>query len=772
MYVDFIEFQGGECYRCTICAGNPDFLSLSDAIKHENTPGHVPARRHLDRAPPPVALGPRFDHGEDVAEHVPNLPNFDTAGPVEQLSESLPAPSGTSVGDSAHTAQPDWHTLMDRWSSLPNAHFTVPGPALPSDPSSTVYDLFGAATDKWEESSDEGDENDPRVTHPETPEPFRHYFEELASPPPSPAPETPTFDPRCNEDAQEESDLLQIELPEAPENSWPFSGLQEELFCLMTAFPRAVFSKKELDVVRWFSAKCNLPGMPTQSTVQTRFENLTKLLGLESRLVQSKLGNYFAVNSLSSILKNEMANPLVRKDLVFFPQDGGKSMNRAANGRRWMEEVDASLAAPMVRKSLPFGHQDYFVHEPILASVAQTEGSSTIVPQAFMPTQFFQREDNLFARSHPLLPHDSGYVIDGDTHVELPLSSFLLPFPEFLSEHERYNLPSPDIIFGVRSASHPDRLQPWTEPLENPWRKKASGKVVRSMPIQLFCDDTSGNTSKKWNKHNSFLFTLAGLPCEQAQIPYNVHFLATSNIASPLEMLEAITEQLGEARNDGIVTYDCELGEDVIAVPWVYALQGDNPMQSELCSHIGMGGKFFCRVCHVRGKDKDRGKDDDGEIQRVAEFMQTLPSLQQQEAIAQRGTFSTIDDEASKTGVKDKYFSLFLSVMKEQRDKQRGSSSESGADFLQKLRQHMPERLFNPALFIPDLDANQDTPVEILHVILLGIVKYFWRDAVAHQTTEGKEILKARIDSLDVTGLGLDPLRGTALVQYAKSLFG
>lgn len=67
---------------------------------------------------------------------------------------------------------------------------------------------------------------------------------------------------------------------------------------------------------------------------------------------------------------------------------------------------------------------------------------------------------------------------------------------------------------------------------------------------------------------------------------------------------------------------------------------------------------------------------------------------------------------------------------------------------------------------------NQDTPVEVLHVILLGIVKYFWRDAVSRQTLSGKEVLKARIDSLDVSGLALSPLRGATLVQYAKSLTG
>lgn len=35
----------------------------------------------------------------------------------------------------------------------------------------------------------------------------------------------------------------------------------------------------------------------------------------------------------------------------------------------------------------------------------------------------------------------------------------------------------------------------------------------------------------------------------------------------------------------------------------VLALLGDNPMQSEFSCHIGLRGKFFCRVCGVKGKD-------------------------------------------------------------------------------------------------------------------------------------------------------------------------
>ena len=78
----------------------------------------------------------------------------------------------------------------------------------------------------------------------------------------------------------------------------------------------------------------------------------------------------------------------------------------------------------------------------------------------------------------------------------------------------------------------------------NPWRQCASGHHVLAYPILLYCDDTSGNQSKKWNKHNSYLFIPAGLSHDQMHYEYNVHFLATSNIAPPLEMLDGIVDQL------------------------------------------------------------------------------------------------------------------------------------------------------------------------------------------------------------------------------------
>lgn len=73
------------------------------------------------------------------------------------------------------------------------------------------------------------------------------------------------------------------------------------------------------------------------------------------------------------------------------------------------------------------------------------------------------------------------------------------------------------------------------------------------------------------------------------------------------------------------------------------------------------------------------------------------------------------------------------------------------------------------------LDPHQDTPVEILHVILLGFVKYLWRDVVQNQLknkANSLETLKIRLSSFDVSGLGISPLAGKTLVQYAGSLTG
>ena len=50
-------------------------------------------------------------------------------------------------------------------------------------------------------------------------------------------------------------------------------------------------------------------------------------------------------------------------------------------------------------------------------------------------------------------------------------------------------------------------------------------------------------------------------------------------------------------------------------IPVVLAILGDNPMQSEIACHVGLAGRFFCRVCRVKGREAgDSGGGESGDI--------------------------------------------------------------------------------------------------------------------------------------------------------------
>jgi hypothetical protein len=64
------------------------------------------------------------------------------------------------------------------------------------------------------------------------------------------------------------------------------------------------------------------------------------------------------------------------------------------------------------------------------------------------------------------------------------------------------------------------------------------------MPITLYCDDTSGNQSKRWNKHISFFFTLSGLAPYLTNQQFHCHYLTTSNVAGAMELATPIVGEL------------------------------------------------------------------------------------------------------------------------------------------------------------------------------------------------------------------------------------
>ncbi|KAK7027138.1 hypothetical protein R3P38DRAFT_3268099 [Favolaschia claudopus] len=568
--------------------------------------------------------------------------------------------------------------------------------------------------------------------------------------------------------------------------------------------PRSVFSQRQLDLFLWLLKVNEVNDVPSVKSMQTLNAALQKMCGVDSIMYNGALGHKYYVNSLPQIIAQEMANPKVRPHLSFYPEDSGPKLSEARQGERWLKELPDNQTTPMVR----IAERDYFIHEPAMLRNGE----------CCIPTRWFTKAGQLFGKCWQLQP----IVTDAVAAAE-----FLKNFPELRADVEsgfyhkpnpaNIHKPNPANIFHVYDEATQTTSE-WTHTdpkVGNPWRAKAEG-------------------CRKWNEHNSFLVTPAGLPREESQKEYNIHFLSTSNIAPPLEMLDGIVEQLDEAQENGIWAWDSVLNEPVLVIPEVLALLGDNPMQSEFACHIGLRGKLFCRACWVKGSDAnaadsaetpapaDRGESDaesvggsnegsvagsgdesdaagkkkkrakgKGKVQetltqmihRVTSFMkvnrlrnktETTERLKSYFAEASLvDTKTKIQNQRTESGVKDTYQLHFLEKMFESYRDKRGRAAKEAA--LSARIASLPKNITSPVWRIRGLDPHQDSPVEILHVILLGFVKYLWRDVVQVQLKNKdalKELLITRLTSFDVSGLGISPLAGKTLVQYSGSLTG
>ena len=76
-------------------------------------------------------------------------------------------------------------------------------------------------------------------------------------------------------------------------------------------------------------------------------------------------------------------------------------------------------------------------------------------------------------------------------------------------------------------------------------------------------------------------------------------------------------------------------------------------------------------------------------------------------------------------------------------------------------------------LYAGILNIHMDTPTEILHTVLLGVIKYFWgQTTLILEKLRSLDVFQSCLDSIDKNGLNVPSLNADYICHYKGSLIG
>ena len=212
--------------------------------------------------------------------------------------------------------------------------------------------------------------------------------------------------------------------------------------------------------------------------------------------------------------------------------------------------------------------------------------------------------------------------------------------------------------------------------------------------------------------------------------------------------------------NNSIVAFDIKDQEKVVLILYKLIVSGENLIQAKECSHGGLRCNYFCHICKVGGTNAKKKSD-----KRYIDIFQIyfklcltvvgwLLSFQCGELHTSKDTCSQIKHQIqlsmlsgrtekvrsaiSQSGIWDAATSMVINWLLELGmalwRRTAGKPTLPEVDIKVHLQNELDALLrgqliddwINTLLSIHGLNIHKDTPTEILHIILLGVVKNFW----------------------------------------------
>jgi len=101
------------------------------------------------------------------------------------------------------------------------------------------------------------------------------------------------------------------------------------------------------------------------------------------------------------------------------------------------------------------------------------------------------------------------------------------------------------------------------------------------------------------------------------------------------------------------------------------------------------------------------------------------------------------------------------------------SEQEIKQRLAQELDEHLAREPINTLLGMPRVNIHLDMPTEILHTVLLGVVKYFWGQTVwLMDKNKTMSMFHSRLSSLNTDSLNAPSLNADYICKYRGSLIG
>ncbi|OAV86099.1 hypothetical protein PTTG_30083 [Puccinia triticina 1-1 BBBD Race 1] len=533
---------------------------------------------------------------------------------------------------------------------------------------------------------------------------------------------------------------------------WPFRSKEHSIASLVIGYTHSIVSRSLYNhlklMFRLFGIK-----LPDWTTIRRAKADMRALLKMDVQYSKSIFNTPTYALSLKQILAQEIANPLVSPVLEFYPQDArGKDIYKLSQSWKWLEGLDSSsLGGEMWSKCVPLEFNPE-VNGPHLRLTIPGHTSFTSAHVLTIPVGDFFRD-------YKGIRGPEGLLLSGRCNGKL------------------YELGNNITLIHC---------------LPNPWRERAKGKIIRHMPITLYCDDTSGNQSKRWNKHISFFFTLSGLPPEMTNQQYNCHYLTTSNVAGAMELAVPIVADLRHLATEGVVGWDCSIMQEVLITSTLLCFLGDSPMHAEITSTPIPGNCLHpCRACDLSAENM-KGK---ATIEYVCSFCMlglsgewisnpirswatikencykiwhTSHEPRSKTAVENLHTQLGVKDTLNKTIIDRKYEIITKDKKKEATRAELKFLLDHG-----KLDSKRQKTIFN-SFFELDagFDGCLDTPVEVLHVFLLGVVKYLVRAFMKALAPAQIPKVTARYQSFDTNALNIPSLQPRYLTRHYSNFIG